>query len=68
MISRAGRIIAALTWPVERWLSASNSRRESSSSSKNSMRSALERPTGYTSTMPPREAHWPTPSTMLTRS
>ena len=51
-----------------RWLMQSNSRMESTSSSKNSMRRLWLHAGGYTSMMPPRRAHCPLPSTMLTRS
>ena len=42
---------------MERWVITSKLRMESISSSKNSMRSALGSPMGYTSRMPPRSAH-----------
>ena len=53
---------------MERWVITSKLRMESISSSKNSMRSALGSPMGYTSRMPPRSAHCPRASTSCTRS
>lgn len=59
---------APFTRAMLRWLMQSKRRRLSISSSKNSMRSASAALAGNTSTIAPRMAHWPRPSTMGTRS
>ena len=55
---------APFTRAMLRWLMQSKRRRLSISSSKNSMRSASAALAGNTSTIAPRMAHWPRPSTM----
>ena len=64
----AGAMRAPFTRAMLRWLMQSKRRRLSISSSKNSMRSASAALAGNTSTIAPRMAHWPRPSTMGTRS
>ena len=66
--SPAGYIRARLMRFTLRCVITSKSRRESTSSSKNSTRTALGRPMGNTSRMPPRSAHCPRASTSSTRS
>ena len=66
--SEAGvtRISSSRSWL--RWLMQSKVRRESTSSSKNSMRIPSRPAGGYRSRIAPRRANWPLPSTMFTRS